>query len=216
MPDVARLYLITPVLDAADAFAPDLAAALRTADAACVLLRTRPGDDRLRRQIATALAPVVQERGAACLLEDDTRIAGAVGADGVHVLGAGDALAQALRSLKPHGIVGAGGLATRDDAMLAGEAGADYLLFGDPIEGAVPPFGARLDRVAWWAEIFEVPCVAWAHTLDEVEPLASAGADFVALADAAWTDPRGIEPAMRDVVATLKAVALRRAAEAAQ
>ena len=46
--------------------------------------------------------------------------------------------------------------------------------------GRRPSFEAIVERVAWWAEVFETPCVGFAATLDEVEPLAAAGADFVA------------------------------------
>jgi thiamine-phosphate pyrophosphorylase len=45
--------------------------------------------------------------------------------------------------------------------------------------------------VAWWAKLFEVPCVGWAMNLDEVAALAAAGADFVAIGDGVWTDPDG-------------------------
>jgi thiamine-phosphate pyrophosphorylase len=36
-----------------------------------------------------------------------------------------------------------------------------------------------VERLAWWAQVFMVPCVGVAHTPDEVEPLARAGADFI-------------------------------------
>jgi thiamine-phosphate pyrophosphorylase len=71
--------------------------------------------------------------------------------------------------------------------MRAGEAGADYVMFGEPRrDGFAPPLAETLERVAWWAEIFETPCVAFAGALDAVAPLTTAGADFVALADAVW------------------------------
>ena len=38
----------------------------------------------------------------------------------------------AVASLKPDRIAGCGGLATRHDAMLAAESGADYVMFGEP------------------------------------------------------------------------------------
>jgi thiamine-phosphate pyrophosphorylase len=50
----------------------------------------------------------------------------------------------------------------------------------------LPSFEATLERVRWWAEIFEAPCVAYAASLDEVAPLAEAGADFIALDGAVW------------------------------
>jgi thiamine-phosphate pyrophosphorylase len=87
--------------------------------------------------------------------------------------------------------------------MLAAEAGADYVMFGEPdATGHRPSFEAITERVAWWAEVFEAPCVALAGSLDEVEPLAAAGADFVALGDWALRDPRGCAEAARRLAVT--------------
>jgi thiamine-phosphate pyrophosphorylase len=73
--------------------------------------------------------------------------------------------------------------------MLAAERGTDYVMFGEPdARGLRPPFGAIEERVAWWQEVFETPCVAFAGALEEVHALALAGADFVALGEWAWTD----------------------------
>ena len=63
------------------------------------------------------------------------RLAARLGADGVHVAGAGEELDAAIKRLKPERIVGAGSLRTRDEAMTAGEMGADYVMFGEPREG---------------------------------------------------------------------------------
>jgi thiamine-phosphate pyrophosphorylase len=124
------------------------------------------------------------------LVENDARLSVRAGADGAHVAGAGPELLQALASLQPERIVGAGDLRLRDDAMSAGEAGADYVMFGEPRpDGWTPPLAETLERVGWWAEIFETPCVAFAATLDAVAPLAAVGADFVALGDAVWNAP---------------------------
>jgi thiamine-phosphate pyrophosphorylase len=71
--------------------------------------------------------------------------------------------------------------------MTAGEMGADYVMFGEPQGGARTMSLASLaERVAWWAEIFETPCVAYADRIDAVGALAEAGADFVALGNAIW------------------------------
>ena len=81
---------------------------------------------------------------------------------------------------------------TRHDAMLAAEADADYVLFGEPdLNGERPSLSAIEERVSWWAEVFQPPCVGYATSLDEVAALAAAGADFVAVADFVWDDPRG-------------------------
>jgi thiamine-phosphate pyrophosphorylase len=75
----------------------------------------------------------------------------------------------------------------RDEAMTAGEMGADYVMFGEPRgEGPAMPLELLLERVGWWAEIFETPCVAYAETVEAAGRLARAGADFVALEGAVW------------------------------
>ena len=179
-----RLYLMTPPVADPAGMRETLAAALGAADVAAVLLRLAAADERTRISRAKALAPVVQDRGSALLLGGLPEIAVRAGADGAHLTGV-DAFEAALATLKPARIAGCGGLATRHDAMLVAEAGADYVMFGEPDEHRRrPSFGAVVDRVAWWADVFEVPCVGFAGSLEEVEPLAAAGAEFVAVG--AW------------------------------
>jgi len=186
-----RLYLVTPRISDPASIADGLAAALAAADTAAVLLRLEPADEAGLVERARALAPTVQGRGAALLIEAHARITARAGADGAHLDGIA-ALEAALPLLKPDRIAGCGGLASRHDAMTAGERGADYVMFGEPdADGRRPAFEAILDRVAWWAEVFEVPCVAWAANLDEVRARAGAGADFIALGDWLWTHPEG-------------------------
>ena len=57
--------------------------------------------------------------------------------------------------------------------------------------------------MAWWAEVFEIPCVGFAASLDEVEPLAAAGADFIALGDCVFGDGRGAAAAVADAARRL-------------
>jgi thiamine-phosphate pyrophosphorylase len=188
---VPRLYIVTPPVADTAAIAADLAAMVEVVDIAAVLLRLADADGRTLIGRIKALAPVVQKNGAALLLDGHPGIVAPDGADGAHLTGI-DALQTALPSLKPGHIAGAGGLHTRHDAMVAAEAGADYVMFGEPEEsGRRPPFEAVLDRVQWWAELFEMPCVGFAASLDEVAALAAAGADFVAVGDFIFANPRG-------------------------
>ena len=85
--------------------------------------------------------------------------------------------------------------------MTAGESGADYVLFGEDAAPLDAP--ALLERVAWWAEIFNTPCVAFARSLEQVGPLVAAGADFVMLGDCVWGDPRGPGAAVKDALDAL-------------
>jgi thiamine-phosphate pyrophosphorylase len=191
-----RLYLITPPVTDAAAFAAPFAAALGAGDVACVLVRATES------AVIGRLALIAQRRGIACLV-GDSRLVAESDCDGVHVDGVGPAFEAALAAMKPQRIVGVGGLASRHDAMSAAEAGADYLMFGAPDEPG--DFAEVCERVAWWAEIFNPPCVGYARSLDEVVALAGAGADFVALCDVVWRDPRGPAAAVEAVAGALAA-----------
>src|SRR5262245_40220961 len=161
-----RLYLVTP--EHAEGLAVRLSEMLGAADVAAVLMRLPPADERTRIDLAKRLAPTVQDKGAALLLDGFPGLAARAGADGAHLTGLA-ALEAAIPALKPSRIAGCGGLPTRHDAMLAGEAGADYVMFGEPdAAGRRPAFDAVTKRVAWWAELFAIPCVGFAAGLDEV------------------------------------------------
>ena len=49
-----------------------------------------------------------------------------------------------------------------------------------------------------------MPCVGYAGSLDDVEALALAGADFVALGGAVWLHPSGAAAAVAEAEATLR------------
>jgi thiamine-phosphate pyrophosphorylase len=183
--------------------ANQLADALGAADIAAVLLRLPATDERAQVNHVKALAPTVQNRGAALLLDGHPDLAARAGADGSHLRGI-EALGSAIATLKPARIAGCGGLETRHEAMVAAEAGADYVMFGDPdTRGDRPAFEAIAQRVAWWAEVFEIPCVGFAATLDEVEPLAAAGADFIAMGDWVFGAGHGAAAAVADAARRL-------------
>jgi thiamine-phosphate pyrophosphorylase len=199
-PPAPRLYLATPKVADASALAPVLAGLLASADIAAVLVRLADGDERSKINRIKALAATIQTPGAALLLDGHVELVARSGADGAHVSGV-EPMNDALEQLKPERIVGVAGLHSRHDSMVAGEAGADYLLFGEPdADGHRPSAEAIAERLEWWAELFEPPCVGYAQTPDEAELFAAAGADFVMVGDELWSEPRGPEAALTDVV----------------
>lgn len=201
-----RLYLVTPPVADPAALAADLAAVVKAADIAAVLLRLAPADERTLVNRIKALAPAVQGAGAALILDGHPQLVARAGADGAHLTGL-EEFETALATLKPERIVGCGGLASRDDAMTVAEHGADYVMFGEPeADGSRPAFEAIEDRLAWWAEVFQVPCVGYAASLDEMEALARTGAEFVALGDFVWRDPRGVAAAVAAATERLTAM----------
>jgi thiamine-phosphate pyrophosphorylase len=89
--------------------------------------------------------------------------------------------------------------------MTAGEAGADYVLFGEAdAHGQRPSIDAISERLQWWAELFEPPCVGFAASIAEAGEFAAAGADFVLVGDFIWADPRGAAAALMDAGQTIR------------
>jgi thiamine-phosphate pyrophosphorylase len=75
--------------------------------------------------------------------------------------------------------------------MVAGEEGADYVMFGaGPSRHDAIPVLAEL--CGWWSGLFVLPCAADLRGLDaDPAALAGAGADFVAVREAVWQHPAG-------------------------
>lgn len=196
---VPRLYLATPEVDDPSDLASSLPGLLAAADVAAVLLRLKQTDQRTMIARIKALAPAIQNAGAALLIEGYPELVARGGADGAHLNGL-TAMEEAMPSLKPDRIAGVGGLATRHDSMAAGEAGADYLLFGEPdANGQRPSTDAIAERLQWWEELFEPPCVGYAASCEEAAEFAAAGADFVLVGDFVWQDSRGAGAALIEV-----------------
>lgn len=199
-----RLYLATPVIDDPASLLAELPALLAAADVAAVLVRLKETDQRTMISRIKALAPVVQHAGAALLVDGHPDIVARGGADGAHLAGIA-ALEEAMPSLKPDRIAGVGGLETRHESMNAGEMGADYVLFGEPdAKGQRPSSQAIAERLDWWAELFEPPCVGFAVTFEEAHDFAASGADFVLVGDLVWADSRGPKAALIEADAVIK------------
>lgn len=199
-----RLYLATPVVTDAAALAAQLADALTRADVAAVLVRLKETDPRSMITQVKTLAPAIQNAGAALLIDGHADLVARAGADGAHLSNLA-ALDEAAPGLKPDRIAGVGGLATRHDSMSAGERGADYVLFGEPeADGKRPSMDAIAERLEWWAELFEPPCVGYATSRDEISEFVAAGADFILVDDLVWQDARGPADALAEIEKSIK------------
>ncbi len=194
-----RIYLATPAVGDPSALVSELPGLIAGADVAAVLVRLQMADQRSMIAKVKTLAPAIQNAGAALLLEGHVELVARAGADGAHLSGIA-ALEEALPTLKPDRIAGVGGLETRHDSMLAGELGVDYVLFGEPdAQGKRPSAEAVAERLDWWAELFEPPCIGYAASREEAYEFARAGADFVLVDDAVWADTRGASAALAEI-----------------
>ena len=172
MSETVQLMLIADC--AAETIGP-LSEALERFDIACVLIvpagwqpGTMNADDLEMGDAPTIdadrcrpLVELIQGHNAAAIVANDAAAAKTAGADGCH-LDHSEALEEIYRNAR--GVLGAGAIvgvmpgATRHMAMTLAQAGIDYV--GYPVTGAADDPG--LEYVAWWAEIFESPVVAFA------------------------------------------------------
>ena len=205
----AQIFL---VVEAGEGARERLAATLG-AGAASVLIMPSAG----RPLAGPAVSPLIEQAqaaGAAALVYGDAALARQLKADGVHMAQSnGDDLVEhyelARKTVGPQAIVGVPIGHSRHTAMTVGEAGADYIAFGLPTD--LPDIAAararRLELIGWWAQIFEVPCVALdVDTPAEARELAQAGADFIGVTLTNGQSPAQAADRVRAIAEVLSAV----------
>ena len=209
MTDSCRLYLITPPeIDLAQ-FPDLLSAALQGGDVACIQLRLKGAEDDEIKRATETLMPLAHRHDAAFLINDRPDIAVSMDADGSHIGQEDMGYEKARAVLGPDKIIGVTCHASRHLAMEAGEAGADYVAFGAffPTNTKTPKSQANLDLLAWWNELFEVPCVAIGGiTVDNCSSLITAGADFLAVSGGVWNHGQGPKDAVAAFNRQIKSV----------
>lgn len=203
-----RLYLVIPP-DAGEQMAGAVEEALDAGDVACVLLRART-DGTADRALAERLCEITQNRDAEFLIQADVPLAASIGSDGVHIAGDERLFETARARLGEEAIIGVECPPERDIALTLAEKGADYVAITMAGAGDDEDRETLDDFLRWWAEIVEVPVVAWgAGSPGEAAALAQTGSDFVSVEDAVWSGEGGPANA---VIAFNAALANRRSA----
>ncbi len=183
-----QFYLISP-LDVSGDFPERLARALDAGVVAAFQFRVKDVNEHEAARLAEPLQALCAAREVAFIVNDSISLAKRIGADGVH-LGQGDGqVADARAALGRDAQIGVTCHASRDLAMEAGEAGADYVAFGAFFPSATKPVQhvAELALLSWWQGLMELPCVAIGGiTPQNAAPLVAAGADFIAVSHAVW------------------------------
>ncbi|RWX79037.1 thiamine phosphate synthase [Neorhizobium lilium] len=198
--DRCRLVLVVPEEDDAQALAQKLEAALSGGDVASVIVPQYASDEQVFQKRAELLLPIIQDAGAAGMIAGDSRIAGRVKADGLHVEVVAE-LVETMEKFTPKLIVGAGGASDRHRALEIGEARPDYIFFGK-LDGDIKPEAhpKSLALAEWWASMVEIPCVVMGGTDGaSVIPVSETGAEFVALREAVFSHPQGPADAVREI-----------------
>jgi thiamine-phosphate pyrophosphorylase len=201
MPPACRLYVITPpAIEDLAAFTGLLDRTLAAGDVGALQIRLKGQSDAAIAAATAALSPIARSHDVAVILNDRPDLAAALGCDGVHVGQSDASVAEARRAVGTGALVGVTCHDSRDLAMTAAEAGADYVAFGAFFPTATKATAHRpeLEILEIWQEAMLIPCVAIGGiTVANCRPLAAAGADFLAVSSGIWDHPEGPAAAVR-------------------
>jgi len=199
--NACQLYLITPsqIIDL-DLFCLDLETALAAAPVNCLQIRLKKEnneceDDEIIVRLFNKIKPVCDRYGTLIIINDNPNVAKAVKADGVH-LGQKDAdYSYARNLLGQKAIIGVTCHGSKELAFKAASLGANYVAFGAfyKSETKNAKYKANTEILEWWQEAVEIPCVAIGGiNISNAENIIKAGADFIALSNAVWSDSKNI------------------------
>jgi thiamine-phosphate pyrophosphorylase len=183
-----RLFLVAPSAGDEKAAVACLDAAVGAGDVASLLLR--PVVPGVAGRMIETLVERAQHHGVAAIIENDTRIAARLKADGVEVTTDRPAEDIALaRNALPHGaIVGAHAGESRHAAMERAEAGADYVVLSGREADGDP-------RAGWWSDVAMVPAIADGFAPADLPELSRRSVEFVRLAGD-WSSPEAMAHAV--------------------
>lgn len=191
-PRVAGLYAIADSgYLAADQFVPAVRAAL-DGGARVIQYRDKKSGPGQRETIARALNALCREHGVPLLINDDVRLAAAVGAAGVH-LGRDDPdIGAARTALGPTALIGVSCYNEPARARAAQDAGADYVAFGRFFPSHTKPRAVPAAPELLHAARTElkIPIVAIGGiTPENGASLIAAGADALAVIEGVFGQP---------------------------
>ena len=201
----AKLYLISPQ-DVGGAFPELLRAALEPGIVAAFQLRVKDVGEHELARLAEPLQRICADAEVAFIVNDSMSLAKRLGADGLHLGQSDGDVREARALLGPSAQIGKTCHDSRHLAMVAGEAGTDYVAFGAFYPTTTKPSDYRPapSILTWWSTLFEIPCVA----IGGITPangrlLVEAGADFLAVCQAVWgkDDPAAAVEAFAEVLA---------------
>ena len=185
-----QLYLISPQ-DVGGTFPDRLRAALDGGPVAAFQLRVKGVDQHDLARLAEPLQRICADAEVAFIVNDSIALARRLGADGLHLGQTDGDLREARAILGPAAQIGVTCHDSRHLAMEAGEAGADYVAFGAfyPTTTKDTEHRPEPSILSWWSTLFTIPCVAIGGiTPANARPLVEAGADFLAVCSAVWSE----------------------------
>lgn len=188
------LYIVTPDWDDTQKLIDVTELALR-GGAALVQYRHKNAGPALRREQAERLLALCRRYQRPFIVNDYVDLCVALDADGVHVGGTDDSIAQVRAALGPGKLVGASCYGSLQLARDAHQAGASYVAFGGFYPSRVKKYPVTTPVEIITQSKAEVPLpsvVIGGMTQQNSVPLVAAGADMVAVISSVYmaADPK--------------------------
>ncbi len=207
------LYLISPTQIELPKFIPVMEEAFAAGGVKSFQLRLKNASDAEILAAAEKIAPICHQYEAAFIINDRADLVVQCAADGVH-LGQEDMSVQDARKIiGGQRVVGVSCHASRDMAIDAAEASADYVAFGAFFPTKSKP-QEKIDKwgvptaeiVEIWSTYTTIPCVAiGGMTPQNCAPLVKAGADFIGVLSYVWEHPKGAGKAVEEFMEVIAA-----------
>lgn len=185
------VYLLTPDEPDTARLLGRLAPLLAGGAVALLQLRNKDARPALLRQQALALLPLCRAAQVPLIINDDWRLACAIGAAGAHLGEHDGELGVARAALGPDAILGASCYGDLERAGRAAAAGASYLAFGAFFASGTKPLAQRVPlSLLGQARQLGLPTVAIGGiSPDNAGSVIAAGADFIAVLGAVFDAP---------------------------
>jgi thiamine-phosphate pyrophosphorylase len=194
---IERLYAVSPEASDSDCLC-ERAEAVLAGGAQVIQYRSKSGDVRLRCEQVDRLLALCRVRAALLIVNDDVVLAREAGADGVH-LGRTDMSPAAARALLGDGaLIGVSCYDSLERALIARDAGADYVAFGSFFRSSIKPDAVRapVELLRAARAGLDLPIVAIGGiTAENGRALIEAGANALAVVSALFHVPDSLAAA---------------------
>jgi thiamine-phosphate pyrophosphorylase len=183
------VYLISPNKIYSD-FYKDLEKVLSSKKVSFFQLRLKKKPKNLIIKIAIQIKKITKKYKVKLIINDDSKLAKKVGADGCHIGQLDNTVVSARKDVKKK-IIGVTCHNSRKLALKASKDKADYLAFGSFFKSSLKPNAKKTDlKILFWAKKnIKKPIVAIGGITDKnYKKLIKAGANYIAISTFVWNN----------------------------
>ena len=184
------IYLISPNKIYPN-FYKDLGKVLSSRKVSFFQLRLKKKPKNLIIKIAKKIKKITKKYKVKFIINDDSKLAKKVGADGCHIGQLDNTVISARKNIKKK-IIGVTCHNSKELALKASKDQADYLAFGSFFKSTLKPNAKKTDlKILFWAKKkIKKPIVVIGGITDKnYKKLIKAGANYIAISSFIWNNP---------------------------